>query len=235
MEGRTTRIILIAFPIVVAVLFAVLLSIPETRSEARWLLSGSQREQRPVELITFAAFMVGGIMGMTLSWRLIRRGEPFYLIAFYAMFSLGLLVTGLEEVAWGQWLFRFDTPDTFKAINRQRELTLHNIRGLHGHSEYFRLAFGVGGLLGLGAAFVKPLRRIAVPRLLWSWVIVIAVFAAIDFLMDIYRPDRYTYRTFGVYMSEITEMLIGLLGIFYVWLKARMFRSEWDGQSSASK
>jgi uncharacterized integral membrane protein len=227
MQGRTARIVLIAFPIVLALLCAILLWIPETRSEVKWLLSGSHREQRPVELITFAAFMVGGFMGMVLSWRLIQRREPVYLAAFYAIFSLGLFVTGMEEVAWGQWLFRFETPETFKVINKQRELTLHNIRGLHGHSEYFRLVFGVGALLGLGAAFVKPLRRVAVPRLLWSWVLVIAVLAAIDFLMDIYRPDRYTYRTFGVYMSEVTEMLIGLLGVLYVWLKARMFRSEW--------
>ncbi len=234
MEGRTPRIILIAFPIVLAVLCAVLLWIPETRSEAKWLLSGRHREQRPVELITFAAFMVGGIMGMALSWRLIRQREPICLVVFYVIFSLGLLVTGMEEVAWGQWLFRFETPGIFKTINRQRELTLHNIQGLHGHSEYFRLIFGVGALAGLGAAFVKPLRRIAVPRILWSWVLVIAVFAAIDFLMDIYRPDRYTYRTFGVYMSEITEMLIGLLGVLYVWLKAKMFRSEWDSQTGAS-
>ena len=54
------------------------------------------------------------------------------------------------------------------------------------------------------------------------------------FLLDIHRPDRYTYRTFGVYMSEVTEMLIGIVGVLYVWLKARMFRSEWDSQNSAS-
>jgi hypothetical protein len=229
MQSRVTRITLVAFPLVFASLFALLLWIPETRSEARWLLSGAHREQRPVELITFGAFVIGGVMGMVLSWRLIRHSEPIYLIAFYVLFSIGLLVTGLEEVAWGQWIFGFETPDTFKVINRQRELTLHNIQGLHGHSEYFRLMFGVGGLVGLGAAFVEPLRRIAVPRVLWSWILVIAVLAAIDFLLDIHRPDRYTYKTFGVYMSEVTEMLIGLVGLLYMWLKARMFQKEWDG------
>ena len=172
-------------------------------------------------------------MGLVLTWRLVRHREPFYLVGFYALFSLGLLVTGLEEVAWGQWLFRFETPDMFKNINKQKELTLHNIRGLHGHSEYFRLAFGLGGLLGLGAAFIKPLRRIAVPRILWSWILVVAVLAAIDFLLDIYRPDRYTYKTFGVYMSEVNEMLIGLVGALYIGFKARMFRDEWQDQSGA--
>ena len=209
---------LVSVPLAIASGFTLFLFIPATRDGAKWLLRG---EMSPVELLTFAGFMVGGILGLVLAARARRRGESLAIVTFFGVFSLGRLFTGMEEVAWGQWLVGFETPEALRSINRQHEFTLHNIRGLHGHSEYFRLAFGIGGLVGLAAAGVPGLARVAVPRSLWAWVVVVAVLAAIDLYLDLFPANHYVYRTLGFHMSEVNEMLIAMTGCLYTWLKLK--------------
>ena len=43
-------------------------------------------------------------------------------------FALLFIFGAGEEISWGQRLLGFETPDSLRAINRQEELTLHNIR-----------------------------------------------------------------------------------------------------------
>lgn len=45
-------------------------------------------------------------------------------IAMGVLFVFG----GGEEMSWGQRIFGFETPESLKEINRQDEVTLHNIR-----------------------------------------------------------------------------------------------------------
>ena len=58
------------------------------------------------------------------------KGSPYpkwLLFAFASVF----LVAFMEELAWGQMMFGWDTPENFRSINAQGETTLHNIRGIH--------------------------------------------------------------------------------------------------------
>ena len=43
------------------------------------------------------------------------------------LLSCGLLWIALEEISYGQRIFGFDTPETLKTINTQREFNLHNL------------------------------------------------------------------------------------------------------------
>ena len=45
-------------------------------------------------------------------------------LGFFLLFFFG----AGEEISWGQRLIGFETPDSLKEINRQDEVTLHNIR-----------------------------------------------------------------------------------------------------------
>lgn len=45
-------------------------------------------------------------------------------LGFFALFLFG----AGEEVSWGQRIIGFETPESLKEINRQDEVTLHNIR-----------------------------------------------------------------------------------------------------------
>ena len=45
----------------------------------------------------------------------------------YAVISFVMLFVGLEEIAWGQILFGWKTPEDIPADNAQNQTTLHNL------------------------------------------------------------------------------------------------------------
>ena len=60
----------------------------------------------------------------------LSKGSPYpkwLLFAFASVF----LIAFMEELAWGQMMFGWDTPENFRSINAQGETTLHNIHGIH--------------------------------------------------------------------------------------------------------
>jgi hypothetical protein len=161
--------------------------------------------------------MIGGIMGLVLTF---RARAPWFVRAFYAMFALGLLFTAGEEIAWGQQLFGFGTPQSWTRLNVQGETTLHNIKGLQGRSELFRLAFAYGGFIGLYMARAAPrrFRRIAPPAELFTWFLIVAMYETVNLFNDVVRIqpsfDHYINQ-----MSEVMELLIAGCGVLYVWQK----------------
>jgi len=186
-------------------------------------------ESKPVELLTFLFLLAGGILGIRLTLRARRAGAEPMVWGFYALFTLGLLWTGMEEIAWGQAFLGYQTPALMHKYNAQDEMTFHNLKGLQGHSEWFRLAFGLGGLVGLRLARVPRYRAIATPRLLVTWLIVIAVSSAVDELNDhISLGERLDFAVNT--LSETIEMLIGMAGFLYVWAHL----PQWSTQRSTT-
>ena len=156
---------IVLFPLVITFFYSLIFALPITRPIAYWM----RGENHPIELLTFGFLLAGGIRGIVLAWQTKNHREEILLYGFYAVFSIGVLFTAMEEVAWGQWFFGFETPAALKSINVQDEVTIHNIRGLHGHSEFFRVAFGLGGLLGVWLSSRRYFRLIGVPLIL-SWL-----------------------------------------------------------------
>ena len=70
-----------------------------------------------------AACRVSWLIGTDLSTKFVNR-FPALLSKGFAVL-LGLLM--LEELAWGQVIFGWQTPESIRAINAQEETTLHNI------------------------------------------------------------------------------------------------------------
>lgn len=208
-------IVLSPMAIVLLYVFFSLYRHPLTRLIARWAM----QESSLVESLTFVFLLLGGVLGLALTWRTRRRGEGPFVTVFYAVFSIGLLFTALEEVAWGQKLLGFGTPFSLEEINAQGELTLHNIRGLQGHSEFFRVAFGLGGLLGVWASSFRRFRKVGTPTLLLPWFSIIVLLAVIDLYND-YIPLFVVNQLMR--FAEINEMMIGISGFLFVWLNARM-------------
>ncbi len=101
-SSHATMIVL--FPFIVVLLFGFFMALPTTRSATGWMLE----ENHPVELLTFFFLAVAGIKGLKLAWHTRKHGHPMLVQAFYALFSVGLLLIAMEEVAWGQWFFGFE-------------------------------------------------------------------------------------------------------------------------------
>ena len=122
----------------------------------RSMAASTLRERHLVETLTFVFLLLGGVLGLALAWRTRKRRGKVFVTAFYTVFSVLLFFVAGEEVAWGQELFFapywYETPSTLKEMNAQGVTTLHNIYGVDGHTEFMRVAFGIGGLLGVWAS-----------------------------------------------------------------------------------
>ena len=157
------------------------------------------KENHPIEVLTAAIFAISGVIGLKLARNARRCGEESFVYCFYTIFSIGLLFIAMEEIAWGQWLFGFETPKAWEAINQQGETTIHNIYGLSGHSEIWRLIIGVGGISGIWLSVYPPFQKIGVPAILFPWFIIISAHAFIDVYNDFIpiqkQFDDYVMRT----------------------------------------
>lgn len=213
--------ITLLFPPAVFLLFTATLALPPTRAATMWILA----ENHPVEILTFIVLLVAGVFGFRLSWRMRKNGESFFHYGFYFLFSLGLILTAMEEIAWGQQFWAFQTPLLLEEVNMQGEATLHNIRGLHGNTEYFRLLFGLGGMIGIVFALKNRLPKIAPPLVLLSWFAVIAGHASVDVINDIV-PIQKEFDAAISKLAELVELLIALAGFLYLWLKAKKFAAD---------
>jgi hypothetical protein len=211
-------------PLILIFGYSLALALDATRSAALAL----RGENHPIELLTFVFLLVGGILGTVLTLQSLKHGEAGWVVGFYAIFSLGLLFTAMEEVAWGQYFFGFRTPSPLKEVNVPGDFTLHNIRGIHGRTEILRVAFGFGGLLGVWVSTRPTLRRIGVPLILLPWFLVIAGHASVDLPLDYISIER-RFDFLIHRLAEFVEMLIGISGLLYVWLNGRMLRGEWRG------
>ena len=67
-------------------------------------------------------------------------------VALAAGLCLGLFVTGMEEISWGQRLFGFATPERLAEMNWQSEFNLHNVQTDLSETVYY---FGAGVFLVL--------------------------------------------------------------------------------------
>lgn len=193
--------------------FTLGLAVPPSRAVFLWLL----REGNPVELLTFVAFLAAGILSILLGRRLRRRDATAWLTVFYVVLGLGFVVVAGEEVSWGQTFLGFATPEAIDRINAQGELTLHNLKAIQGHSEYFRVLFVVAGSGALLLNRTPRLRAISTPLVLWPWYSVMALHVSFDLLNDtgIFPSDVY----WGIrWTSELVEMMCGLTALLYVWL-----------------
>jgi hypothetical protein len=219
--------VIVLFPVACVFAFAAFMILPPTRHAVLWSLE----ENGPVELLTFAFLLAGGLWGVALAWRTKALGARNLTTAFYVIFSVGLILTAMEEIAWGQWFFGFETPASIKEINMQGELTLHNIRGLQGHNEFLRAAYGLGGIVGVGLSVCNRLPEIAAPVILLPFFAVIAGISGIDIYNGSW-PLRADFDYAIQRLAELMEMLIGMSALLYVWLNGRAFTAGHAAQAA---
>lgn len=215
-----------AHALFLAGLFAVVtlgIGLPLTREATLFVLE----ENNLVEMLTFIVFLAGGALGLKVFYRSLKSGESFLFTRFYFIFSAALIFIGMEEISWGQQLLGFDTPESFRRINEQGETTLHNIKGMSGNSEYLRLLFGIGGAIGVSLRAYEPLRKLAAPKFLLPWFLIIAGHSVVDIFNDIVPIERH-FDALISELAELVELLIALAALFYIFGN---LRNSYGGKS----
>ena len=140
------------------------------------------REDSLLETAQAIMYFLSFAVALGIAVRFRRRGLRLHALA-YLVLSLGFLFIFFEELSWGQRIFHIASPDFFRVNNWQREITLHNIRGLNSLLHH---AFLVVGLYGAMA-----------------WLFVRRMKAGPDSLLRFVVPDWYLspyfFVTFGCY------------------------------------
>ena len=80
-------------------------------------------------LILFTSAWVSWLISRDLWRRLFMRLHA----VIYAIISFGMFFVGLEEIAWGQVLFGWKTPENIAAVNAQNQTTIHNLKFFQNH------------------------------------------------------------------------------------------------------
>jgi hypothetical protein len=208
-------------PAVVSFVYSAMLAFKPTRIFAIQMAD----ENYPVELLTFGLLLAGGIYGLRLAVRARGAGLAAWATVFYLTFSVFLLLTAMEEISWGQWFVHFRTPESIARINTQQEFTLHNLKGIGGKTVWLRMAFGIGGLVGIALVFLPrglgaAFRAVAVPPKLSVWFVLIAAFSLGDLVTDFIGTGSPVAALFEV-MSEVVELQIAAVACLYLWLKSK--------------
>ena len=84
------------------------------------------REDGPVEQATAVAFLAGSVVAA----RALVFASDRQTRVLLAAFGAGMLFIALSEVNFGQRLLGLETPESLLAVNRQKEISLHNIYGI---------------------------------------------------------------------------------------------------------
>jgi hypothetical protein len=109
-------------------------------------------EDSVLEWPQFFGFAAASLFALVCAWRLRRAGRPLVALA-YLVFAIGCFVIAGEEIAWGQRILGYGTPESLREINEQEEVTLHNINSVQ---HLTNIAYLVAGLYGsLCAWFVR--------------------------------------------------------------------------------
>lgn len=86
-------------------------------------------EDGPIEWLQVFFLVVACVFALLIAQKLYLKKQLF-LTGIYIIVALGLFFIAGEEFSWGQRLLDIATPEYLVEMNRQKEITVHNIRSV---------------------------------------------------------------------------------------------------------
>jgi len=220
--GLTTRaaVLIALMPLLATIVFVATIPFPSLYhllTEEDMVLEWGQF------FLIFAASILFALSGVRL-FRSGRRG----LGLLYLMIALGTFFVAGEEIAWGQRLFGWGTPEALEEVNAQQETTIHNISSLH-----LAFIYGVAlvGLYGVVAPLVwlvaRRGRAAAGPAFLFvpPLCLIPAFFMTFGFRVSrlVFESERlFPSLSFAIIkFSEVTELCLYFALLVFAWLVLR--------------
>ena len=148
------------------------------------------------------------------------------------LIALGTFFVAGEEIAWGQDIFGWRTPEALEAVNVQQETTLHNVAAAH---PIFVYAAMLAGLYGTVVPFLRSLGwNKKLPFLLSSLLIPPLCLVPAFFMPFAYRFSRlflgvdelFPHLIFPITkFSEVTELCLYFGLLIFAWLNVRQLQT----------
>jgi hypothetical protein len=199
--SRRTMILIWLIPFIVflaAVAFALM------GKEMYKLYTGEDLIAESLQVLFYAVAL---ILGIVITRRIWAQGLTGIGI-LYLIVCAGLCFLIGEELNWGQRIFGWETPEAFKAINKQKETNLHNIYGVGFTFKWLQMVVGAYGsllpLLVWGLNGLRPYRQTlsyTVPH-----VTLIPFFLPL-FLWRIYRNFFEAPKAYYFAIAEFNEVM----------------------------
>jgi len=190
------------------------------------------REDGPVEYATALVFLIGSLTAcLAVTW-----ARDLQTRLFLELFAFGMLFIALSEVSFGQRVLGLETPDGLASINRQQEISLHNVRSVEfvvyrimplvilAYAMFSRRLAGRIGRGGIGRHVSRDL--LAVAPIPW--------FAATYFLpMALYCLNRWMVED-AVFKDQEPSELFLAIGFFLVAWQARSVLASVEGRDDSA-
>jgi hypothetical protein len=208
--------LLFAFPLVGAALFAL-------ASADRGLFAFLAEEDSLLEWTQVVILAAAAVLATLLAARALWEGRRPHALAYFAVAAGCIFVAG-EEVSWGQRILGLQTPETLAEINRQDELTLHNIDDVRVALKFVLIGLGLAGfaLPWLLRRRGSPAYSFMPPLFMTSAFLVVAAYnltRLVFFPAGFFGTERH-YKVFA--FSEWPELLLGYVVCGVVALRWRL-------------
>jgi hypothetical protein len=186
-------------------------------------------EDSVIEVMQFLQVLIAGLL-FAINVLLLLRRRNFPVGLLYLLVALGAVFIAGEEIAWGQRIFGWATPQSLQEINVQNETTLHNISWAHTLFIWAALLAGMyGTILPLLKAAVEPKFSATMSWLLIPPLCLVPAFAVpfgyrtIRLLLPLekwYQRLEFPITKF----SEVTEVCLYFGLLTFAWLCLRRLR-----------
>ncbi len=174
-------------------------------------------------------YTIAFVLNLKLLGRLWSSGNR-WLASLFVISCIGLFFMIGEELNWGQRLFGWETPESLKVINKQKETNLHNIYGVGATFKWVQLQVGAYGtiapLLLLGISNAR--RYYHIPSFMIPHYSLIPFFVPL-FVWRIYRnffeaPSAYYFAI--AEFNEVMELILAIgVALFMLFQLRRLNRS----------
>ncbi len=194
------------------------------------------QEDGVIEWAQFACFVAAAVAAAGVARFRFRAGHRWQAVLFTGLALAMLLATG-EEVSWGQRIVGLETPEVFRASNKQQEISLHNIGST---LTVLKVVMMLGGGLGAGGYLIN--KRVQLQRYVdqADYLLVPPFFLASSFLVVfVYQFVRYAFwRTSGFTVTrygEWSEFCLALGIAVFVGLNYRRLAADAKQESTAER
>ena len=187
-------------------------------------------EDSLLEWLQFFLILAASLIFARLSLRLFQSRQT-RIGTLCLMIALGTFFIAGEEIAWGQHIFHWDTPEALEAVNVQQETTLHNISSAHALFVYGMM---LAGLYGTVMPLLKAFWWSEKPPSLLSSLLVPPLGLVPAFFMPFgYRFNRlalgvdarFPHLLFQITkFSEVTELCLYFGLVVFAWLNLRQLQ-----------
>ncbi len=195
------------------------------------------------EHLTVIVLIPGILFGLHAFWRYRDRLPSPILGHWLLAWSLACIYFAGEEVSWGQWYFRWDTPELLVKVNDQNETNLHNISSWLDQKprlmvELFIFVSGFLAPLRVSMGYQKPIMRRGFLAASEGWIFAPAALLPAGLLFVVVRVAKWlpqpAFNNLGD--SELREFVIAWFLTWYLISYAvRLKRIPVAGEAGATR